>query len=216
MLVSILKSRSMIRSFHLSSKDIGRRQVRPGRQTLVPATNMTEPDALLSLRQSILSKKTISFLTADQQPTPSLIQAALIVLPQPSSANVPTATLPKSTPTRLRKPNHTQTDPSTHPTDFYSLDAVYLAWSQREAVTAEYMKSAREAGISIPNMVAITEKQSVVEWLEGGTDSHPNIIPLQGKSGFVFFAWLTSDILLVQRGCGNRCIRFHSKETLCP
>ena len=142
---------------------------------------MAEPDALLSLRQSIISKKAISFLTADQQSTGSLIEAAFIVLPQPSSANVPTATLPKSTPARLRKPNHTQTDPSANPTDFYGLDAVYLAWSLREAATAEYMKSAREAGISITNMVPITEKQSVVEWLEGKTDSHPNIVPLLGQ-----------------------------------
>ena len=149
--------------------------------TCSPATTMAEPDALISLRQSILSKKPISLLTADQQPTSSLIEAAFIVLPQPSSANVPTATLPKATPTRLRKPNHTQTDPSTHPTDFYGLDAVYLAWSMREAATTEYMKNARDSGITITNMVAITEKQSVADWLEGRTDNHPNIVPLQGK-----------------------------------
>jgi parafibromin len=184
---------------------------------LATATNMAEPDALLSLRQSILSKKTISFLTADQQATASLFEAALIVLPQPSSANVPTATLPKSTPTRLRKPDHTQTDPSTNPTDFYGLDAVYLAWSLREAATAEYMKSAREAGIWIPNMVAITEKQSVAEWLEGKTDGHPNIVPLQGKLGYTqCLLALMSDIMPLYRGSGNCRVRFHSKETLCP
>lgn len=144
---------------------------------------MTEPDALLSLRQSILSKKSITLLTEDQKPTSSLIEAAFIVLPQPSNANVPTATLSKSTATRLRKPNHTQTDPNTHPADFYGLDAVYLAWSMREAATTEYMKNARDSGISITNMVAITEKQSVADWLEGRTDNHPNIVPQQGTSG---------------------------------
>lgn len=184
---------------------------------LAPATSMSEPDALLSLRQSILSKKPISFLTADQQSTTSLIEAAAIVLPQPSSANILTATLSKSTPTRLRKPNHTQTDPSTHPTDFYGLDAVYLAWSLREAATAEYMKSAREAGISITNMVAITEKQSVAEWLEGKTDNHPNIVPLHGKSGCTqCILALRSDTMLVYRSRGNGRVRFHSKATLCP
>lgn len=141
---------------------------------------MAETDPLLLLRQAISTRKTIKFLDESQQPTSSLSTATSLVLPQPSSST-PT-TLAKSTPTRLRKPNHTQTDPNTHPSDFYSLDAVYLAWSLREAASAEYMKTVREAGIGITNMVAITEKASVVDWLEGRVETIPNIVPLLGES----------------------------------
>jgi len=146
---------------------------------LLPPT-MAETDPLLLLRQAISTRKTIKFVDASDQPTSSLSTAASLVLPQPSSST-PT-TLAKSTPTRLRKPNHTQTDPNTHPSDFYALDAVYLAWSLREAASAEYMKTVREAGIGITNMVAITEKASVVDWLEGRVETIPNIVPLLGKS----------------------------------
>ncbi|KAG8833329.1 accessory factor associated with RNA polymerase II [Serendipita sp. 399] len=139
---------------------------------------MAETDALLALRNSIGAKQTITFLNESTQPTSSLAQATSLVLPQSNGG--PAVTLPKSTPTRLRKPGHTETDPLTHPADFYTLDAVYLAWSLREAATAEYMKTVRESGIVLTNMVAITEKQSVAEWLEGSTDSHPNIVSQQG------------------------------------
>ncbi|CAG7846080.1 SubName: Full=Related to RNA polymerase II-associated protein-Laccaria bicolor {ECO:0000313/EMBL:CCA66853.1} [Serendipita indica DSM 11827] len=137
-------------------------------------------DALVSLRSAIASKQPITFLNAEKEPEASLANAVFLLLPQPSQAGP--ITLAKSTPTRLRKPNHTQTDPNAHPADFYALDAVYLAWSLREAATAEYMKSVRDSGIGITNMVAITEKQSVVDWLERRMDSHPNIVPLQGSS----------------------------------
>lgn len=140
---------------------------------------MAETDPLLLLRQAISTRKAIKFLDASQQPTTSLSNAVSLVFPQPSSST--STTLAKSTPTRLRKPNHTQIDPNTHPSDFYTLDAVYLAWSLREAASAAYMKTVRDAGIGITNMVAITEKASVVEWLEGRTDTNPNIVPLLGE-----------------------------------
>jgi parafibromin len=145
---------------------------------LTATTTMAETDALNVLRHAIETKRTIKFLTSEQQPTTSLAQAAFLVIPQSSST--PPVTLSKSTPTRLRKPNHTSTDPSTDPSDFFALDAVFLSWSLKDAATAEYMKNARESGIGIPNMVPITEKQGVAEWLEGKTDSHPNVVPLQG------------------------------------
>ncbi|KAG8760502.1 accessory factor associated with RNA polymerase II [Serendipita sp. 396] len=135
---------------------------------------MAETDALLALRNSIGAKHAITFLNDSNQPTSSLAEANALVLPQTDGG--PAITLPKSTPTRLRKPGHTETDPLTHPMDFYTLDAVFLAWSLRGAATAEYMKTVRESGIILTNMVAITEKQSVVEWLEGRIDSHPNIV----------------------------------------
>ncbi|KAG8821457.1 accessory factor associated with RNA polymerase II [Serendipita sp. 400] len=135
---------------------------------------MAETDALLALRNSIGAKHAITFLNDSNQPSSSLAEANALVLPQTDGG--PAITLPKSTPTRLRKPGHTETDPLTHPMDFYTLDAVFLAWSLRGAATAEYMKTVRESGIILTNMVAITEKQSVVEWLEGRIDSHPNIV----------------------------------------
>jgi parafibromin len=141
---------------------------------------MTEPDPLIALRQAIASRKPVTFLTGEQKPTTSFSDAAFLVLPQPSGA--PVVNLSKSIPTRFRKPGQSQTDPTAHPADFYHLDAVYLAWSLREAATAEYMKSVRESGIGVSNMVAITEKQGIVEWLENKMDNHPNIVGLKGMS----------------------------------
>lgn len=43
------------------------------------------------------------------------------------------------------------------------------------------MKVVRESGVGITGMVAITEKASVVDWLEGRVDAHPNIVPLPGE-----------------------------------
>src|ERR1700753_827033 len=113
---------------------------------------MAETDPLVALRQAIASRKPVAFLTSEQQATTSFSDAAFLVLSQPSGA--PSITLSKSIPTRFRKPGQRQTDPTAHPADFYHLDAVYLAWSLREAATAEYMKSVRESGIGVSNMVA--------------------------------------------------------------
>ena len=43
------------------------------------------------------------------------------------------------------------------------------------------MRAVKEAGVTLASMVAITEKSSVIEWLEGRLLDHPNILPSQGE-----------------------------------
>ncbi|KZT11161.1 RNA polymerase II-associated protein [Laetiporus sulphureus 93-53] len=133
----------------------------------------TTTDPLLAFRQAIESRTDITY-TKDSEPTSSLAAATHIVLS-------PTLSLPKNTPTRLRKPGSTSTDPASKPQDFFSLEAVYLAWLLREASGAEYMKQARENGLAV-GFVSVTERKNVVDWLEERTDKLSNIIPLASES----------------------------------
>lgn len=134
---------------------------------------MPSTDALLALRQAIKSRAEISYAKGSE-PASSLASATHIVLS-------PTISLPKSTPTRLRKPGATSTDPSANPQDFFALEAVYLAWLLRDASGAEYMKQARENGLTV-GFVSVTERKSVVDWLEGRRDDLDNIVALIGES----------------------------------
>jgi hypothetical protein len=54
---------------------------------------------------------------------------------------------------------------------------VYLAWLLRDASGAEYMKQARENGLAV-GFVSITERKSVVDWLEGRVNDLPSIVPI--------------------------------------
>jgi len=135
---------------------------------------MSTTDALSALRDAIQTRISISYLTASNEPTTTLSNASSLVLG-------PGSTLPKSSPTRLRKPGQTGTDWNVSPQEFYTLEAVFLAWHLRDAATGEYMRAVKEAGVPLASMVAITEKSGVVEWLEGRLLDHPNILALQGK-----------------------------------
>ncbi|PSR70884.1 hypothetical protein PHLCEN_2v13246 [Hermanssonia centrifuga] len=134
---------------------------------------MSSTDSLLALRHTIKSNARISY-TKDEKETQSLAEATHLVLSSSTS-------LPKSSPTRLRKPNVTFTDPSSNPQDFFTLDAVYLAWLLRDAPGAEYMKQARENGLAV-GFVSVTERKSVVDWLEGKVSDLERIAPLNGMS----------------------------------
>ncbi|KDQ59793.1 hypothetical protein JAAARDRAFT_126976 [Jaapia argillacea MUCL 33604] len=134
-------------------------------------------DPLLALRQSIKSKSPITYTSSPSSadPCPTLSAASHILL-SPSSQP-----LPKSTPTRLRKQGSTSTDPSLNPDDFYALDAVLLAWLLRDAATGgEYMKMARENGFAV-GFVSVTERKSLVDWLEGKIEQYESIVPLVGE-----------------------------------
>lgn len=126
-------------------------------------------DNLLALRTAIKSKSQITYAIGTEQ-IPSFSAASHLVLS-------PTVSLPKSQPTRLRRPGTASSDPSTNPEDFFSTEAVYIAWLLRDASGAEYMKQARESGLAV-GFVSVTERKSVVDWLEGKASSHPNIVPL--------------------------------------
>lgn len=132
-------------------------------------------DALLALRNAIKSQSTISY-TADGEPTPSLSTATHLVLPS--------TTLPKSIPTRFRKPGVSGPDPATSPGDFFTLDAIYVTWLLKDASVTEYMKQARDNGLT-GGLVSVTERKSVVDWLEGNAANHPNIVPLVCEWGAV-------------------------------
>lgn len=135
--------------------------------------NSDTEDALLALRNAIKSQSTISY-TANEEPTPSFAAATHLVL----SSN----TLPKSTPTRFRKPGVSGPDPVTSPGDFFTLDAVYVTWLLKDASVTEYMKQARDNGLT-GGLVSVTERKSVVDWLEGNAVNHPNIVPLACEWG---------------------------------
>ena len=128
-------------------------------------------DALLALRNAIKSQSTISY-TAGGKPTSSLAAATHLVLPS--------KTLAKSTPTRFRKPGISGSDPTNSPGDFFTLDAIYVTWLLRDASVTEYMKQARDNGLTV-GLVSVTERKSVVDWLEGKATAHPNILPLACK-----------------------------------
>ena len=132
-------------------------------------------DALLALRNAIKSQSTISY-TASGEPTPSLAAATHLVLPS--------QTLPKSTPTRFRKPGVSGSDPASSPGDFFPLDAIYVTWLLKDASVTEYMKQARDNGLTV-GLVSVTERKSVVDWLEGKVADHPNILRLLCERGTI-------------------------------
>ncbi|OJA11911.1 hypothetical protein AZE42_06132 [Rhizopogon vesiculosus] len=124
-------------------------------------------DPLLALRQAIKTKTPITY-SADSEPTTSLLAATHIVLS-------PTLSLPKSTSTRYSKPGTSASSPS----DFFTIEAVYLAWLLRDAPVAEYMKQARENGLAV-GFVSVTERKSIVEWLEGKINDLKRIVSIAG------------------------------------
>ncbi|KAG6378190.1 RNA pol II accessory factor, Cdc73 family-domain-containing protein [Boletus reticuloceps] len=99
-------------------------------------------------------------------------------LQRPTSPSSPALTLPKSSPTRYTKPGVSNT--SSAP-DIYTLEAVYLAWLLRDAPGAEYMRQARESGLTV-GFVSVTERKSIVEWLEGKVADLERIKPLASES----------------------------------
>jgi parafibromin len=128
-------------------------------------------DPLLALRQAIKSKTPITY-AKDDEPSPSLLNATHIIIS-------PTLSVLKSTPTRYRKPGVTEV--VQNPQDFFSIEAIYLAWLLRDAPGAEYMRQARENGLAV-GFVSVTERKSVVDWLEGNAIDHERIVPLVCKS----------------------------------
>ena len=132
---------------------------------------MDSTDPLLALRRAVKSKTPIAYLT-DGQPAPTLLAATHLSLG-------PAMTFPKSSPTRYTNPGISN---SPSAADVYTLEAVYLAWLLRDAPGAEYMRQARESGLTV-GFVSVTERKSVVEWLEGKVADLERIRPLaSGKS----------------------------------
>ena len=127
-------------------------------------TMSSHTDALQSLRQAIRSRQPIGYSNPDG-PCTSLPSATHLVLS-------PSISIPKSSLTRYRKPG-------TSSSDFFTVEAVYLAWLLRDAPGAEYMKQARENGLAV-GFVSVTERKNVVDWLEGKIADSERIVPLSG------------------------------------
>jgi parafibromin len=75
-------------------------------------------------------------------------------------------------------------DPTSEPDGFFTLEAVYIAWSLRDAPGGEYMKQARELGLPAGSFVGLTERKSIVDWLKRIVAMLDSIVPLSG----VFFS----------------------------
>ncbi|KZT29221.1 RNA polymerase II-associated protein [Neolentinus lepideus HHB14362 ss-1] len=134
---------------------------------------MSLPDALLALRHAVQASATISY-KRDTETTSNLSRASHI--------NIPPHSFPKSTPTRFLKPGASPSSNFASDADnFFSLEAVYLAWLLKDAPGAEYMKAARENGLMV-GFVSVTERKALVEWLEGKTQDHDRIVPLIGST----------------------------------
>ncbi|KAJ6621878.1 RNA polymerase II-associated protein [Mycena sp. CBHHK59/15] len=130
----------------------------------------SELDALLALRQAIKAKDTITY-SQNGEPCQNLLAATHLVLS-------PTCSLPKSSSTRYRKPGVLM---ASGPDDFFSVEAVYLAWLLQSAPGADYMKQARENGLAV-GFVSVTERKNVVDWLEGRITEHERILPLVAET----------------------------------
>ncbi|KAG5728261.1 Cell division control protein 73 [Termitomyces sp. T112] len=130
---------------------------------------MSSTDALLSLRQAIKAKEPITYADGNGSCS-TLLNATHLV--------ISCVSLPKSSPTRYLKTGVTN---ATSPSDFFSLEAVYLAWLLRDAGGAEYMKQARENGLAV-GFVSVTERKNVVDWLEGRSHENARIVPLPSDS----------------------------------
>jgi len=136
---------------------------------------MDSPDVLSTLRQAIKSKFDITFSNSEQQ-CPSLSAATHLVLPS--------GPILKSAETRYAKAGTTASSPQ----DFYTAEALYLAWSLRDAAVADYMKQTRENGLTT-GYVSITERKTVVDWLEGRIPDHDRIRPAQGERSHNISKW---------------------------
>ncbi|KAH9842453.1 RNA polymerase II-associated protein [Rhodofomes roseus] len=133
----------------------------------------TSTDPLVALRGAIKAQSNITYSDGSNS-TSSLASATHIVLS-------PTSSFPKSTLTRLRKPGASSVNPTPSPRTFFTLQAVYLAWLLRKSSVAEYVKQAREHGLTV-GFVSVTERKNVVDWLEGKTSELDGLVPLATDS----------------------------------
>lgn len=132
---------------------------------------MSVVDPLNALRAAVKAKFPILPVEAYNAPAPSLREATHLRLSD-------TLTLQKTQPTRLRRTAASSArDPEAQPDEFFTLEAVYLAWALRDASGAEYMKQARDLVF-----VGVTERKHVADWVDGRIPDYDRIVPLPGTS----------------------------------
>ncbi|KAF8551782.1 hypothetical protein OG21DRAFT_1512313 [Imleria badia] len=88
------------------------------------------------------------------------------------------------------------------------METIYLAWLLRDAPGAEYMRQARESGLTV-GFVSATERKSIVEGLEGKVTGLERLRPLaSGKEspGASAYGLISGPSLC----CGQSCL-FHDQ-----
>ncbi|KAH8825042.1 RNA polymerase II-associated protein [Flagelloscypha sp. PMI_526] len=129
---------------------------------------MSGVDALSAISQAISAGGSVELLTESSESTTSFSAAFSVKLVPPDIV------LPKTQETRYLKLQST--------TEFYTVGALALLYLFRDASSAEYMKQAREAGLS-GNIVPITERREVLEYLQqGGTSRNDRVVPLRSTT----------------------------------
>jgi hypothetical protein len=98
------------------------------------------------------------------------------------------------------------------PDDFFSVEAVYLAWFLQSAAGADYMKQARENGLAV-GFVSVTERKNVVEWLEGKNADNERIVPLVGTN--MYFLSLLFNLQFSQLKVQHHPEPHHPLQKLC-
>ncbi|KAF8344129.1 RNA pol II accessory factor, Cdc73 family-domain-containing protein [Cantharellus anzutake] len=131
-------------------------------------------DVLIVLRQAIKAKQPIVYLDASSQSCQTLQQATYISLG-------PGTNIPKTAATRFQKPNASTRDWVGHPEDFFTLQAVIVAWMTKDAPTTEYLKQARE-NLAGAGFVSVTDRKLLVEWLEGKSVELERLIPIESTT----------------------------------
>lgn len=130
-------------------------------------------DPLQAVRQGIQAKQSIAYLTGDSVPCETL-QAATFIAVGPNDLK-----FPKTASTRFQRPSATRRDPNAHPEDFFTLQAVVLAYVYKGLNTAEYLKRARDT-LAGTAFVSVTDRVPLVEWLEGKSQSLERLVPAEG------------------------------------
>ena len=106
----------------------------------------------------------------------------MFISPQCNSARPLRLTVSKSWSNSLSETRYTS--------EFYLLDALYVAWLLREAPGAEYMKQLREHGLST-GFVSVTDRKHVTDWLKGKISDNERIAPLSCELFLVIFTYKT-------------------------
>lgn len=146
---------------------------------------MSSVDPLLALQDAIKRNEAITYLK-DGAPVQSLKAASHVKLGS-------TTVMPKSTPTRWRRPTSDKEavamDPSADPSKFFALDAIALTWNTRTEPAAVYM---RQATTEVVIYVQLTDRRPVLDWLEGKIQNHDRLAPpSQGEHASCYqVAWL--------------------------
>lgn len=141
-------------------------------------------DPLQALRQTVQAQQPITYLTDESTPSETLQVATHIGL-GPNDLR-----FPKTAATRYQRPSATRRDWVAHPEDFFTLQAIILAYVSKDLSTAEYLKRARDTFAGATAFVSVTDRAPLVEWLEGKSQTLERLVPLQGPSLLCSISWV--------------------------